>query len=96
MFRVRDLSRSPKDNDMKHNPQLGLSLLMLGVFAYLFSPIAYWAWLNYELQQGAFPVDADSIGIPMMGFLLLWIFGICLGLSWAVVAAFLRLTHGDQ
>ena len=28
------------------------------------------------LQNGEFPTDRDSIGIPIAGFLLLWIVGI--------------------
>jgi hypothetical protein len=53
-----------------------LSLIMVAFLLYLFSPIAYWLWLLHELDSGAFPVDADSIGIPLAGFMVLWFVGL--------------------
>ena len=42
------------------------------IVGYMYLPVAYWFWLVTELEAGAFPVDADSLGIPMAGFLFLW------------------------
>jgi len=52
-----------------------LSILMTSIIAYTFSPGALWLWLSYEIESGSFPVDADSIGLPMAGFLFLWFVG---------------------
>jgi hypothetical protein len=54
------------------NPQITLTVLMVTFLLYVASPFVYWSWLRYQLESGAFPLDADSIGIPMAGFLLLW------------------------
>ena len=53
-----------------------LSILMIGFLTYLSLPFIFFAWLMYELESGSFPTEADSIGIPMAGFLLLWIVGL--------------------
>jgi hypothetical protein len=53
-----------------------LSIVMVGFLGYLTLPFLYWAWLMYELESGAFPPEADSIGIPLAGFLFLWIAGL--------------------
>lgn len=41
--------------------------------AYLASPFLFWQWLVSELEKGSFPVNADSIGIPLFGFIVLWV-----------------------
>lgn len=51
-----------------------LTIILLGAL-YTVSPVLYWFWLVHELNSGAFPPEADSIGIPMAGFLLLWVIG---------------------
>lgn len=50
-----------------------LALIMLAFVFYLLSPWLFWAYLEHELANGAFPVEADSIGIPYAGFVLVWI-----------------------
>lgn len=58
------------------NSQTKLSVFMLLALAYLMSPMVYGAWLFYELSVGAFPAEADSIGIPLAGFMVLWFAGL--------------------
>lgn len=58
-----------------------ITALLVGA-GYIYSPVAVGLYLRSEQEAGAFPVDADSIAIPMAGFLMLWIlgwffFGIC-------------------
>ena len=43
---------------------------------YLVSPVAFWLLLKSEWDSGAFPPEADSVGIPMSGFLFLWFIGL--------------------
>ncbi len=45
---------------------------------YAVLPFIYWKWLVYELESGTFPTKADSIGIPMAGFLFAWFAGLLL------------------
>jgi len=53
-----------------------LSIVATGFFAYLSLPFVFWTWLLHELEAGSFPPEADSIGIPMAGFLFLWFVGL--------------------
>lgn len=55
-----------------------LSLIMIGFLGYMFLPFFYWLWLEHELASGAFPINADSIGIPFAGFVILWFIGLVL------------------
>jgi hypothetical protein len=59
-----------------NTPSNRLAIITLTVFAYLSAPLLYGATLYYQLQNGEFPTDADSIGIPFAGFIILWL--ICL------------------
>jgi hypothetical protein len=63
------------DMDLQ-NRETQLSLIMVAFLLYLFSPVANWLWLLHELESGAYPVEADSIGIPLAGFILLWFVGL--------------------
>lgn len=61
------------------NPETQLSILMVSFLAYLFSPAMFLLLLLDELDSGGFgPTDADSISIPMFGFLVLWFIGLVL------------------
>ncbi len=51
---------------------------MVGFITYLCWPFLYWLWLEHESASGAFPVNADSIGIPFAGFVILWFAGLVL------------------
>ncbi len=56
-----------------NTPEMRLSLIMLTTIVYTFSPILFAAWMFKLLDEGAFPPNADSIGIPIGGFVLLWL-----------------------
>lgn len=58
------------------NRETQLSLAMVAFLLYLCSPVAYGLWLLHELDSGAYPVGADSIGIPLAGFAFLWFVGL--------------------
>jgi hypothetical protein len=57
------------------NSETKTTILIMLTTGYILSPAALWFWLNYQFEAGAFPVHADSIGIPMAGFLFLWFVG---------------------
>jgi len=57
---------------MQHAPQTKLSLFILTTLLYLISPLLFGAWLYVGLQNGEFPVEADSIGLPFAGFMVVW------------------------
>jgi hypothetical protein len=78
------------------SPETKLSMVMMFVIAYIFSPGVFWLSLTYLLEAGAFPVEADSIGIPMGGFLLLWFVGWVLMILAAIALAIYRATFGTN
>ncbi len=57
-----------------NTPNVRLSVVMLTFLAYLTLPVVYSAWMSRMQEQGAFPVTADSIGIPIAVFVILWLF----------------------
>lgn len=63
---------------------------MLTTLAYLCSPAANALFLFKGLENGDFPVNADSIGIPLFGFIVLWIvaFPIVIAFCFAVEIIF--------
>ncbi len=73
-----------------------LSILIMLLTAYIFSPAAFWFYLSYELQAGSFPVNADSIGLPMGGFLILWFIGWILMIVAAFTLAIYRRAFGTN
>ena len=73
------------------HPQAWLTIIMFGFFTYLLSPIAFWVFLLYELDAAGFPPEADSIGIPMGGFLILWGFGWLVFIAGGVLTLVWRL-----
>lgn len=52
-----------------------LSIVMLVFVTYLVSPVLFWFCLVFEFESDSFPSNADSIGIPMAGFIFLWLVG---------------------
>jgi hypothetical protein len=56
--------------------EVRLSLYVLCVLGYFTLPILCGAGLWVLLDQGAFPADSDSIGIPLGGFMILWMVGL--------------------
>lgn len=67
---------------MLHTPRKSLSLILLAAFLYLTAPLVEWWYYAAELERGSFPVNADSIAIPLFQFTFGWLTG-------APVAAFL-------
>ncbi len=53
-----------------------LGIIMVTVILYLMSPIAFGFWLFACSDAGCFPVQSDSIGIPLAGYLFAWIVGL--------------------
>ncbi len=53
--------------------QMRVSLIMLAALGYILAPILFAALMFTLLDVGAFPPNADSIGIPIAGFTLLWL-----------------------
>lgn len=58
---------------MKRNWKAAIAVMTF--LFYMTLPVVYWNWLVFELKSGSFPVHADSIGIPMAGFLVVWFIG---------------------
>lgn len=55
--------------------------MMVLAFGYFVSPVAFSLLLIQQLQAGAFPPEADSIAIPIAGYIFLWLIG------WLVIGA---------
>ena len=53
-----------------------LGALVAVLCGYFLLPVLFWKWLVYELEEGSFPVNGDSIGIPFAGFMLVWFVGL--------------------
>jgi hypothetical protein len=54
---------------------------MIGVIGYLFAPVLFLFWLQHGQGAGIFEVNADSIGIPMAKFTVLWFLGATITVS---------------
>jgi hypothetical protein len=46
---------------------------MLTFLFYVASPVVFYLFLNNALESGAFPPESDSIGLPLAGFMVLWL-----------------------
>jgi hypothetical protein len=68
-------------------PATQLFVATIFLLFYVSLPFSYWSWLNKELERGAFPVDADSIGLPMAGFLVVWSFGFFVASAFTILIA---------
>jgi len=73
-----------------------LSLLMIGFLAYMGLPFVFWTWLLCELESGSFPPEADSIGIPLGGFLLIWGVGLFFGFVLSAIYVGRGLTNATR
>lgn len=58
---------------MLHTPKHGAVLLILAIGLYLVDPVMVIQNYRARLAAGEYPVDADSIGIPIAQFLIGWI-----------------------
>ena len=46
---------------------------MVLLLMYLSLPLLFGAYLYYSLGKGFYPPEADSVGLPFVAFLFLWI-----------------------
>jgi hypothetical protein len=56
-------------------PENKSSVAILAGLLYLTAPIVEWVFYSTELARGTFPVNADSISIPLFGFMVVWLIG---------------------
>lgn len=68
---------------MFRTPKNRATVLGLALFLFLTAPavVAWYFWV--ELDRGSYSVAADSIGIPIFGFVAFW--GVTSPLTWGVV-----------
>ena len=78
------------------NSEAKTMILIVLATGYIVSPAVFWLWLSYQLDAGAFPVNADSIGIPMAGFLFLWFVGWVLMIVISIALAIYRQAFGTK
>lgn len=83
-----------KEEGMKSETKL--TILIMLTTGYIISPAAFWFWLNYQLEAGAFPVHADSISLPMAGFLFLWFVGWILMIAISIGVEIYRQAFGTN
>jgi hypothetical protein len=50
-----------------------LTITMTVFFVYLTLPVIFTLFMFDLLHSGAFPPEADSIGIPIFGFVIFWL-----------------------
>ncbi len=61
-------------------------IIVIAVLVYLTSSLLFGVGLYLCLTLGMFPPEADSIGIPFAGFMMLWFVGLVLGiLAWVML-----------
>lgn len=78
------------------NSETQTTILIMLITGYILSPAAFWFWLNFQLEAGAFPVHADSISLPMAGFLFLWFVGWVLMIAISIGLALYRQAFGTK
>lgn len=60
---------------MLKTPKSRASVIALALALYLTAPVVEWFYYTTELDRGSFPVDADSIGLPLGMFMVGWLVG---------------------
>jgi sterol desaturase/sphingolipid hydroxylase (fatty acid hydroxylase superfamily) len=60
---------------MLETPKKRSSVIALAIALYLTAPLVEWFYYRTELERGSFPVNADSIGLPLGMFMLGWFIG---------------------
>ncbi len=58
-----------------NTPENRLTVVMLSMIAYLLSPLVFAIWIFDRFGDGEVSANADSIGIPIGEFVILWIVG---------------------
>jgi hypothetical protein len=74
----------------------GLNIVMVGSLAYLAAPFFFWGWLEFEMSVGVYPVERDSIGLPLAGFLIFWFVGLAIIAASVVCFTYWRLSRGEN
>lgn len=57
-------------------PKNRITVAMLAALLYLTAPIVEWFYYSTELARGSYPVNADSIGLPVGLFTIVWLTGL--------------------
>ena len=78
------------------NSETKTTILIMLTTGYILSPAAFCFWLNHQLEAGAFPVHADSISLPMAGFLFRWFVGWILMIIASIGVAIYRQAFGTK
>lgn len=60
---------------MLRTPKNRATVVVLAIVLYLTAPLVEWYYFNNELTRGSFPVNADSILLPISIFLTGWVVG---------------------
>ena len=56
-------------------PEKDTSVATVAGVLYLTAPLVEWVYYSTELARGNFPVDADSISLPLFRFMVVWLVG---------------------
>ena len=75
---------------MLRTPNSRTTVAALCAVLYATAPIVEWFYYSSELALGSYPADADSIGLPMGLFILVWVIGAPLAgaLIWFVLRSY--------
>ena len=75
---------------MLRTPKNRTSVAVLAAVLYLTAPLVEWAYYSTELARGSYPVNADSIGLPIDLFTIVWLIGLPLAatLIWFVLRSY--------
>lgn len=61
---------------MLRTPKNRISVAALAALLYLTAPLIEWFYYSTELARGSYPVNADSIGLPIGLFTNVWLIGL--------------------
>lgn len=61
---------------MLRTPKNRMSVAIIAAVLYLTAPLVEWFYYSIELARGSYPVNADSIGLPIGLFTIVWLIGL--------------------
>ncbi len=75
---------------MLRTPKNRMSVAALAAVLYLTAPVVEWFYYSTELTRGSYPVNADSISLPIGLFTIVWLIGLPLAaaLIWFVLRSY--------
>lgn len=75
---------------MLRTPKNRISVAASAAVLYLTAPIIEWFYYSTELARGSYPVNADSIGLPISLFTIVWLIGLPLvaALIWLALRSY--------